>query len=165
MSMCTRRLCQPARAQCSADRAQQIFWSRFDLAPFVAARSGDLCHLEHYTPYLPPELQEAAGSDGDPSHPLAGTMYNLGAIGYHLLTGQPPMGEGNVETLLERHRTLRPARAAEVGFNSEESVRFGGPTTDEMALGWLSYSYDDEQEAALVAAEAAAPQGDLEDRN
>jgi mono/diheme cytochrome c family protein len=55
-----------------------------------------------------------------------------------------------------------PARAAEVGFNSEESVRFGGPTTDEMALGWLSYSYDDEKELALVAREAAATRIDSE---
>ena len=24
------------------------------------------------------------------------------------------------------------------------AVRFGGPTTDEMALGWISYAYADE---------------------
>ena len=29
-------------------------------------------------------------------------------------------------------------RASSVGFNSERALRFGGPTTDEMMLGWLS---------------------------
>lgn len=31
-------------------------------------------------------------------------------------------------------------RAEEVGFNPARPVRFGGPTTDEMDLGWLTFS-------------------------
>lgn len=34
--------------------------------------------------------------------------------------------------------------AADVGFNSARAVSFGGPTTDEMDLGWLSFAYLDE---------------------
>jgi hypothetical protein len=33
-----------------------------------------------------------------------------------------------------------PETAAEAGFNAERSIRFGGPTTDEMDLGWVTYS-------------------------
>lgn len=35
-------------------------------------------------------------------------------------------------------------RADKNNFNSERAVRWGGPTTDEMDLGWLAYSYVDE---------------------
>ena len=33
----------------------------------------------------------------------------------------------------------------------EKSVRFGGPTTDEMALGWMYYSFNDEEPAVASA--------------
>jgi hypothetical protein len=37
------------------------------------------------------------------------------------------------------------AEKAEVGgFNNERSVRFGGPTTDEMDLAWLTWCYEEE---------------------
>ena len=29
--------------------------------------------------------------------------------------------------------------------DASQTVRFGGPTTDEMALGWIYYSYEDEK--------------------
>ena len=31
-------------------------------------------------------------------------------------------------------------RAAAIGFNSNRPVAFGGPTWDEMDLGWLNYT-------------------------
>jgi len=34
--------------------------------------------------------------------------------------------------------------AAERNFNNNRSVRFGGPTTDEMDLGWLTWCYQEE---------------------
>ncbi len=34
-------------------------------------------------------------------------------------------------------------RAAEAGFNADRPVRFGGPTTDEMDLGFFAFSYSD----------------------
>lgn len=37
-----------------------------------------------------------------------------------------------------------PEKAAEAGFNSNRAVRFGGPTTDEMDLGWLTWCYEEE---------------------
>ena len=37
-------------------------------------------------------------------------------------------------------------RATRVGYNSERAIRFGGPTTDEMMLGWLSTSVLDPAE-------------------
>jgi hypothetical protein len=37
-----------------------------------------------------------------------------------------------------------PELAAERNFNSNRSVRFGGPTTDEMDLGWLTWCYQEE---------------------
>ena len=36
------------------------------------------------------------------------------------------------------------ARGERAGVNPERPIRFGGPTTDEMDLGWLSYIYADE---------------------
>ena len=32
--------------------------------------------------------------------------------------------------------------AERVGFNPARAIRFGGPTTDEMDLGWYTYSVD-----------------------
>jgi mono/diheme cytochrome c family protein len=43
-------------------------------------------------------------------------------------------------------------RAAANGFSNEKAVRWGGPTTDEMDLGFLSFVYLDEQPAAATAA-------------
>ena len=33
-----------------------------------------------------------------------------------------------------------PENAASAGFNSERAISFGGPTTDEMMLGWMNYA-------------------------
>ena len=32
-----------------------------------------------------------------------------------------------------------------------KAVRFGGPTTDEMALGWIYFSFDDEEPRKAVS--------------
>jgi hypothetical protein len=88
-----------------------------DLAALVAVRTGDLAHLPEHIPYLPPECQEAPRADGtvpgagSGEPPLARIIYSLGAIGYHLLTGKPPAGEGDGEEVLENHRSLAPAPA------------------------------------------------------
>jgi mono/diheme cytochrome c family protein len=37
-----------------------------------------------------------------------------------------------------------PEMAEERNFNSNRAVRFGGPTTDEMDLGWLTWCYQEE---------------------
>ena len=34
-----------------------------------------------------------------------------------------------------------PEKAAEAGFNSERAISFGGPTTDEMDLGWITTAW------------------------
>jgi hypothetical protein len=43
-------------------------------------------------------------------------------------------------------------RAAANGFANDRAVRWGGPTTDEMDLGFLSFVYLDEESAAATAA-------------
>ncbi len=80
-----------------------------ELPALVTERTGGLSHLPTYTPYLPPELN----GPGSPPETIAfsSTMYVLGAIGYHILTGQPPMGEGPVRKTLENHKKLVPAPA------------------------------------------------------
>jgi mono/diheme cytochrome c family protein len=37
-----------------------------------------------------------------------------------------------------------PEKAEEAGFDSSRAIRFGGPTTDEMDLGWLTWCYQEE---------------------
>jgi pSer/pThr/pTyr-binding forkhead associated (FHA) protein len=80
-----------------------------ELSALVAQARGDLPHLAHFVPYLAPEAQAAVTSDGAP--PLASCMYNLGAMGYHLLTREAPMGRGSVLEVLSHHKTLSPAPA------------------------------------------------------
>lgn len=50
-----------------------------------------------------------------------------------------------LEVLLAYDNT--EGRAREANFNSRRAIRFGGPTTDEMDLGWLSFSYADLEKA------------------
>lgn len=78
-----------------------------DLAALVTERSGNICHLPHYVPYLAPEL-----TSEDPASAtiaFSSTMYNLGALGYHILSGKLPMGNEGVRKTLENHRDLQPA--------------------------------------------------------
>lgn len=77
-----------------------------ELPAAVALARGDAAHLPAFPSYLPPEQAEDGAA---PS--AAALVYNLGALGYHLLTGSPPMGAGSVEEVLERHRSLPPAPA------------------------------------------------------
>jgi len=57
-----------------------------------------------------------------------------------------------LEVLMKFNNTAE--RGSDNGFNPSRAVRFGGPTTDEMALGWLSYSYEGEEPAAEDVASA-----------
>ncbi len=77
-----------------------------ELPALFALLKGQAAHLPAFPPFLAPEQAvEGAG----PSR--AAAVYNLAAIGYLLLTRLPPMGEGTVEEILERHRSLPPAPA------------------------------------------------------
>ena len=55
-----------------------------------------------------------------------------------------------------------PERAAQANLNSNRHIRFGGPTTEEMMLGFLDYTetapQDFELEAALFADEDTSEQ-------
>jgi hypothetical protein len=77
-----------------------------DLGAFAAVETGNICHLAEYAPYLPPEYQSEEPK-GPP--PLSAAVYNLGALGYNLLTGQKVCGDGGFKQALENQRTLRPA--------------------------------------------------------
>ena len=37
-----------------------------------------------------------------------------------------------------------PEKAAQAGLNNNPAIKFGGPTTDEMDLGWLTWTYVEE---------------------
>jgi len=76
-----------------------------ELSALLALLKGHAADLPAFPDYLAPE--QASGRD--PSRPAL--IYNLGALGYHLLTGSTPMGEGRAAEVLERHETLPPAPA------------------------------------------------------
>ncbi len=86
------------------DGAPQVL--AIDLPPLLALLRGHTADLPAFPPYLAPELAEGGNQ---PSWPVL--AYNLGAIGYHVLTGSPPMGEGETGEILARHRQLPPAPA------------------------------------------------------
>lgn len=88
-----------------------VFLPALELSAIVADEIGDCPHLSSFAPYLAPEQGEGRGAKTSAS-PLASTLYNVGAIGYHLIVGQRPMGDGSVASMLESHRTLRPAPAS-----------------------------------------------------
>lgn len=77
-----------------------------EISALIAERTDNLRHVPSYVPYLPPELTEKR-EQPDPVD-FRSTMYVLGAIGYHLLAGRPPMGDGSVQEILKHHRTLDP---------------------------------------------------------
>ena len=60
-----------------------------------------------------------------------------------------------------------PEKAAEAGFNSERAISFGGPTTDEMDLGWITTAWVEAGTEAppriTLADEAAQSSGVTED--
>jgi hypothetical protein len=78
----------------------------FEASALIALLRGCAKDLPAFIPYLAPEQAEKGAG---PSRPAA--IYNLAALGYHILTGIPPMGQGTAEEILERHRTLPPAPA------------------------------------------------------
>lgn len=49
------------------------------------------------------------------------------------------------------HFDNSPENAARVNFNADRPVSFGGPTTDEMMLGWMTFA---DKEATIVADES-----------
>ncbi|MCZ6793541.1 MAG: serine/threonine-protein kinase [Planctomycetota bacterium] len=70
---------------------------------------GALSHLPCYAPYLPPELGKKGENPG--AVELASVVYSLGAVAYHLVTAQPPMGNVEHGAILENHQTIDPAPA------------------------------------------------------
>ena len=91
-------------------REPQLLLPPVEIGAFAAEETGSLGHLRPYLAYLPPEAQDPASGQRSPSlPPLAGLLYNLGALGYHLLTRVPPAGEGEAKIVLANQRTLRPA--------------------------------------------------------
>ncbi len=107
----------------AAGEPPRVFLPALDLGAFVAAGLGDLAHIPHYAPYLPPEMCVTDAAPATRARPpLSGPMYNLGALGYHLLTGQQAMGDGSVLATLESHKTLRPAPAALLDANIPEPL-------------------------------------------
>ena len=84
--------------------------SAVELPALASMSFANLRHLPSYVPYLAPEL--TAEDRPIDSVPLAAIAYGLGAIGYHLLTGSPAMGEVSARKTLDNHRTTTPAPAA-----------------------------------------------------
>ena len=89
-----------------SDGPPQLSVPALDLGAFLGGETGNARHSPLLAPYLAPECQS-----GSPEDSHQAVVYNLGALGYHILTGQAPMGDGDVETVLENHRSLLPAPA------------------------------------------------------
>ncbi|MBN1443064.1 MAG: FHA domain-containing protein, partial [Planctomycetes bacterium] len=104
----------------SADRSFEVSLPAVELRALATERTGGLPHLPTYAPYLPPEIARLSGPPEEISFPS--TMYVLGAIGYHLLTGHPPMGEVSVRKIIENHQQLEPAPANLVCPEIQESL-------------------------------------------
>ena len=60
---------------------------------------------------------------------------------------EPKMIPAGTRLEFTAHFDNSAERAEWVGFNPERAIRFGGPTTDEMHLGWLSSSILESAEA------------------
>jgi pSer/pThr/pTyr-binding forkhead associated (FHA) protein len=100
-------LCYPiglAHVLLDGDAGPQV--AALDLSALLALLRGQVQDLPAFPPYLAPEAYPGGSA---PAWPIL--VYNLGAIGYHLLTGGPPMGEGSTAEVLERHRRVDPAPA------------------------------------------------------
>jgi hypothetical protein len=80
-----------------------------ELSVAVARLQKAHVHLPSLIAYLPPEEISDEVLAGRPRDAFAGAVYNLGALGYHLLTGAPPMGPGEGEETLRNHLRLAPA--------------------------------------------------------
>jgi len=91
-----------------------------DLAALASGWGGNLPHLDAYVPYLAPELGDGQPLEG----PLdaAASAYGLGAFGYHLLTGSPPMGAGGTRQILANHQSLAPASASLVEVDLPDEI-------------------------------------------
>ncbi len=75
----------------------------FEMGAFVAAVSGFCSHLPEFTAFLAPEQQD--DKPPAPEIAYASVLYSLGALLYQLLTGEPPMGRGDHQSILERHKS------------------------------------------------------------
>jgi hypothetical protein len=98
-----------------AGRSPIVHLPSLDLSALVADATGDTVHVADWAAYLPPECQadrEGGASRSADTARMASAVYSLGAVGYHLLTGRPPAGEGGVHAMLESHRSLKPAPAS-----------------------------------------------------
>lgn len=102
------------------DGAPQAFVAGVELPTILSLRNGMLAHNSSYAPYLAPEL--GAGETVGGESLRAVQSYSLGAIGYHLLTGRTPMGDGKVRDILANHRALNPTPASLLNTEIPEPV-------------------------------------------
>lgn len=91
------------------DGQPSISIAAIETPALVSERLGSLCHLPEYLPYLPPELTKS--EEVPATIPLSSVIYSLGAVCYHLITGQPPMGKADHRKVLENHRQVEAAPA------------------------------------------------------
>ena len=75
-----------------------------ELSALLALLKGHVGDLPAFPGYLPPEQ---AGQEPTTSRPAL--IYNLGALGYHLLTRTPPMGEKSPAEVVDPVRSPPPA--------------------------------------------------------
>ncbi len=82
-----------------------------ELSTWLIDRRRHVAHFPSLIPYAPPEKLsgKVAKVVGDVA--LASRVYNLGAIGYHLVTGALPMGDGDGEETIKNHLKLAPTPA------------------------------------------------------
>ena len=92
------------------DDVPRVFVAGIELPAFLSLRAGTLVHSAPYAPYLAPELGRGEIPDDDGLR--AAEIYSLGAVGYHLLTGRRPMGEGRIREVLANHQTLKAMPAS-----------------------------------------------------
>ncbi len=96
-----------------------------EIPTLAAIGAGSIVHLPHYSPYLPPEF--CAGDVPEESSWPAGLTYSLGAIGYQLVTGKPPMGgatdgSADIRETLKNHRSLPAAPANLLAASIPEAI-------------------------------------------
>lgn len=82
-----------------------------DLMALVTDLRNAGSHMPGLIPYLPPEkIQSGSPAGGKPAEDpsFAALAYNLGALVFHVLSGEPPMGQGHGAEVLKNHLKLAP---------------------------------------------------------
>ena len=82
----------------------------------LALTLGWAAHSPALVPYLAPEHIQRQKKNGrsEPSSTLASLIYNLGALGYHILSGQSPLGAGCGEEIIRKRFREPPADLADL---------------------------------------------------